>query len=102
MELYQISTDQAYNVRLQKILSSDYISVVNLRQRCQDATIQEPMLLSLDGKVLDIEDCAMDTIDRIAFHKKPIMRLTFHENLALVGSILTACVILAGSTYNII
>lgn len=100
MELSKLSSDVSYNIRLQKILNSDYISVVNIRQRCQDSSLQEPMLISLDGRVLNISDCAMDTIDKINFHKRPITRLVFHENIALVGSILTAFVILAGSIYN--
>lgn len=100
MELSALSSDISYNIRLQKILNSDYINVINVRQRCQDATLQEPAILSLDGRILNIADCAMDTLDKIKFHRKPINRLVLHENLALVGSIFAACVILVGSIYN--
>lgn len=98
---YPIDKDYAYALRMQTIFNSPYRTVIHIRQKCGDTTLQTPMYVSHDSKNLNIYDCAMDLIDLFKTH-----RFNFHTNtnqhkfLAFFGSLLCVILILFSSVYN--
>lgn len=99
-EQFVLPGSTGYMIRMQRVMNGDYMEAVQVRQRCQDAVLYDPILLSVDGKVLNISDCAMDTIDRLNYHRRRTIVPDLHKNLAVVGSIFAVVLTLATSFYN--
>lgn len=86
---------------MRSILESPYKTIFHIRQSCSDASLQKRMPLSLDGRALNVNDCAMDLIDLMSNNDKesPLPPTQFRL-LSLIGSLLCVVLLFFSGLYN--
>jgi hypothetical protein len=98
--LYSLDESKSYSIKLKTVIDSkDYITVNSVRNKCLDANLKTPIVLSYHGKILNVSDCAMDEMDAIRHYRQKTC-FKNHKNMSLIASVVAFFTILSMSVYN--